>query len=181
MRNRSQRKAARRKKKLDKGTTLDGLLSNRQKAIVRLDRECGLLASEDDRAFARSLLDQFNRTGGLSDKQWFWVAKLCQAKKHGPIAEYCVYGIQAGDELKIGMSNDPEKRAKAIQTGNAHQVKVVWVHRCESRGKALVQEKKLHRYCKEHWIRGEWFTLEALGKLRQWRDKVQGTKSEVLH
>jgi len=60
------------------------------------------------------------------------------------------------DEYKIGVSNDPEKRLKAIQTGNSE--KVIIFKKFKSQYPTKV-EGRLHRFFNSERRKGEWFVL----------------------
>lgn len=65
-----------------------------------------------------------------------------------------VYFIRGGQHIKIGWSPDPEKRLKALATGNAHPLTVL----AKFPG-SVRDEKLLHRLLKPYRVRadGEWF------------------------
>ena len=73
-----------------------------------------------------------------------------------------VYVIEAGGAIKVGVSNDPRGRARAIQTGQLNHVWVygaVWLDRSDAWG----IEHKVHRYLRPRCnvSRGEWFHISA--------------------
>lgn len=85
-----------------------------------------------------------------------------QAKKKTNTKHY-VYAISDGENIKIGMSNNVEKRLKSLQTSNSKDLVVVWKYYAGRQAKDATKiEKMLHRQCKPHHIRGEWFKMEAL-------------------
>lgn len=49
-------------------------LTQREGLIVKLEN--AKLGSRRDKRFANSLLAEFRRSGGLTDKQWYWVGEL---------------------------------------------------------------------------------------------------------
>jgi hypothetical protein len=86
----------------------------------------------------------------------------------------CVYLIQAGDMrmTKIGLAINPGARLKELQTGNPHILKLCYVLTVEQ---AAYLEAKLHRYFKDHRLRGEWFELFAddiIDEIKSW-DEIQ--------
>ena len=60
-----------------------------------------------------------------------------------------VYIIQSGktkkSPVKIGMSDDPEKRIKQLQTGNPQVLRIIISIKCNSRKRAFELERTLHR------------------------------------
>ncbi len=74
-----------------------------------------------------------------------------------------VYIMREGktDHYKIGISNKPFKRVKQLQTGNAHQIKLLFECQIDPNIKAKDVETIIHTFLKEKgkWIRGEWFKL----------------------
>lgn len=77
--------------------------------------------------------------------------------------KHYVYAISDGENIKIGMSNDVDKRLKTLQTSNSKDLIVVWKYYAGRQAKDATKiEKMLHRQCKSHRIRGEWFKMEAL-------------------
>jgi predicted GIY-YIG superfamily endonuclease len=57
---------------------------------------------------------------------------------------------------KIGISNNPERRVKTLQTGNDNKLKIVHKIICEYYSDV---EKALHNRYKFNKINGEWFEL----------------------
>jgi hypothetical protein len=70
--------------------------------------------------------------------------------------------------VKIGKATDPEKRLRALQTGNGRPLRIALVlpvgweflsgGNCPEGGFA---EKAMHLVFKNQWIRGEWFLLKG--------------------
>jgi len=57
--------------------------------------------------------------------------------------------------IKIGISNNPERRVKQINIGNADELKIIFTKQAENKG--FSDETKLHKQGEEHHIRSEWF------------------------
>jgi hypothetical protein len=72
-----------------------------------------------------------------------------------------VYFIRArGTEMvKIGFSNNPHKRLKQLNTGNAIDLKLEYSFKTESYRQ---HERMLHTHFKGYHVRGEWFRLTHL-------------------
>lgn len=59
--------------------------------------------------------------------------------------------------MKIGMSSDPEKRLKQLQTANSQKLQIRAKIKCKSRKHAMEVEAAAHEYFAKHHKRGEWF------------------------
>ena len=74
-----------------------------------------------------------------------------------------VYIIQSGHKknspVKIGMSDDPEKRIKQLQTGNPLELRILLSIRCKSREHAFSLENTLHSLLASSNIMNEWFSM----------------------
>ena len=71
-----------------------------------------------------------------------------------------VYAAQDQDgNLKIGISNNPKRRIKELNTGNVQTLKLVYIK--EAQNPRYQDEAAIHRAAAPHKIRGEWFTEEA--------------------
>ncbi len=72
-----------------------------------------------------------------------------------------VYFIKAGDHknapIKIGKSNNPDKRIEVLQTGNPNKLKVVVLLECETIKRAYKLENYLHWKLRKYKLHGEWF------------------------
>jgi len=73
-----------------------------------------------------------------------------------------VYFIQEGKGsygyIKIGKSNNVDKRLDSLQTGNPRKLTLMASIKCKTPNDALRLEKKLHIKFKKENIRGEWFS-----------------------
>lgn len=63
---------------------------------------------------------------------------------------------------KIGVSKNPQKRVKQLQTGNCNSLKLIFEILIENSINAYEAEKIIHNYLKENnkWKHGEWFELK---------------------
>tara|TARA_Y100000310_G_C20704089_1_gene833112 strand:- start:999 stop:1253 length:255 start_codon:yes stop_codon:yes gene_type:complete len=69
--------------------------------------------------------------------------------------------MHSNDHLyKFGVSCNPSKRVKQLQTGNPNLIRLLWQVEVEQ---AFEVEHVLHQYLKEYqkWVRGEWFWLSS--------------------
>ena len=87
----------------------------------------------------------------------------------------CVYfmagtGYCEGCYFKIGISDDPKRRLKQIQTSTPFEIKVCSRWRLKSRCKAAELEGILHRVFRDHHSKGEWFYLDDLNDLQKAAD-----------
>lgn len=142
--------------------------SNEQR-IERLANLAERVLSSGDKAFALNLVDQYNLHGDLSEKQWFWVRRLVHRNKskgkrtHEP---HYVYAIAHGEHVKIGFSRDPKGRVRALQTAYPGHLTLRWSQKVPGRQQAKALEKRLHKRFKKYHIRGEWFHIDALSKMK---------------
>ncbi len=90
---------------------------------------------------------------------------------------YYLYAMIAGSKVKLGYTSCIKKRKSQIQTSCADKVDCVWSYPCgKSISEARACEKKLHRFCKEYRIRGEWFSNECLPLLVEFKPKLKCNK-----
>ena len=81
-----------------------------------------------------------------------------------------VYFTQSGEEVKIGYSNDPYRRAMELQSSNGRELTVLLVI---TGGR--IKEKELHIKFRDKHIRGEWFKykgdIESYIEKNMYRDR----------
>lgn len=65
--------------------------------------------------------------------------------------------------IKIGISNNPKKRVKALNVGNVCKLELIFIR--EVNLEKYKDETLLHGQCEKYNIRSEWFTSEAVGLL----------------
>jgi predicted GIY-YIG superfamily endonuclease len=70
-----------------------------------------------------------------------------------------VYVLTNGMDYKVGISVNPEKRIKQLQTGNGDTLSLVWTKRVRDRDAARSFERDIHRGLKQCKKEGEWFKL----------------------
>lgn len=70
-----------------------------------------------------------------------------------------IYFIQAGENgpIKIGRSEDPQKRLEQLQVGNHQKLSIIWICENEQYEDDCEFESILHDIFKEYKLRGEWF------------------------
>ena len=74
-----------------------------------------------------------------------------------------VYFIQAltANKLKVGISQCPESRLSAMQTGSAFPLSLVGSLDAQSRKHAADIERRIHQALRAYHIKGEWFKYSA--------------------
>ena len=79
------------------------------------------------------------------------------------IDRYVYAAIDSKSRVKIGISNNPKKRIKNLNIGNADKLTLIFTKKAiKSRYK---DEVTLHDKCKQFRIRSEWFTPAAIKEL----------------
>lgn len=69
-----------------------------------------------------------------------------------------VYVISSGDAVKIGISNNPEKRLQSLQTSNPNKLSL---EACFDAEDAQMVEWKSHLALRANRLAGEWFSVSA--------------------
>ena len=78
-----------------------------------------------------------------------------------------VYFIQQGrGSVKIGVSDDPEKRLRTMQTGNQKPLRLLGSVPFQSRSDAFEVEKYLHEKYSHYRSKGEWFRRAVLKEIK---------------
>ena len=83
-----------------------------------------------------------------------------------------IYLISNGKDYKVGVSVNPEKRIKQLQTGSAESLSIVelWML---PKDKVYGLEKECHEKINSYYVkRGEWFKGGALFHLRLMIDEI---------
>jgi hypothetical protein len=77
-----------------------------------------------------------------------------------------LYLIKTGEFIKIGISQNIEKRIKSMETDNPHKIELLFYQKIENARKI---ESFLHKQLKEHNVKNEWFKLNkrAINKIIQ--------------
>jgi len=65
------------------------------------------------------------------------------------------------DNYKIGISANPEKRRRELQTGCSKEIRILFTCKIDDNIVSRDVETVIHKFLKEKgkWIRGEWFRL----------------------
>ena len=77
--------------------------------------------------------------------------------------KYVYAAMDSQKRIKIGISNNPEKRIKNLNIGNADKLKLVMVKKAEK--PKYQSETELHKNFKAYKIRSEWFSSDILDLL----------------
>lgn len=131
--------------------------------------------SESDKQIAKSLLAWFkvnkyftNAQSALGNKLTYISKKPAVSKKH------YLYAISNGEQIKLGMSGNVENRLKALQTSNPSVLVLLWKYYAADDAKgAASAEKKLHKACQKHRIRGEWFSYDCMAIVKDFNPNRQ--------
>ena len=142
---------------------------------------------ENHRRDAQAMVDFYVRNGFLPARlqtRAVEIIKLSgryvtpEQQQHEKRRHY-LYAISDGQSLKVGFSVNPGARLKDMQTANPRPLVIAWKTYCASESKeAAYQEKKLHRYLIKYSIRGEWFSMDSLKKIKEWTVKNNSVKDE---
>ena len=150
------------------------LLSPKERVVAKLEQMVKVdyahqHLTEEEREKSRSLLRQYIRDHDLTGAQWGLARSLVKLhRKLGSVntnSDWMLYAMKAGDTVKLGHTSNIGARIKSIQTGQADRVELKWTLSCEGRVDAKNKERKLHRFCRDRHIRGEWFAPDVLERL----------------
>ena len=75
---------------------------------------------------------------------------------------YIIQSAKTG-AVKIGRSDNPQKRLEVLQTSNANQLRLLAVFKDKG-----CQEKGIHAIVKQYHLSGEWFHYDCLPNLPDW-------------
>jgi len=140
-----------------------------EKLLIALSRVAGYGNSASKKA--QSLLHWYNEHGELTKKQVKF-ARMLISRKPPPKSEkgkvYSLYAISDGINVKLGFSSNPKSRRRVLQTASSSELKLIWsLEIGDKRIDAEKVEKKLHRLCKKHRKRGEWFHKNCMVLVEQ--------------
>lgn len=130
---------------------------------------------------ASSLITWYLRNQFWTDKQFAFAQTLVtlkakrKIKQRKTIAErkHHLYAISDGESIKLGYSCNIGKRIKALQTATGRDLSLVWKFYVGKGSEAARRcEKQLHRFCKKHHIKGEWYRNEALEMCQTFKPKT---------
>ncbi len=145
----------------------------------------GHLLPDSEQEFVKSLASQYQQKGHLSDKQWPYVMEFASRlriklniptkanTRGGPCK---IYAIERESEIKIGISKDPSKRIRGLQTGNASRLSLIWEVDVTSRVKAKNIETRIHREFSEWALNGEWFESTISSSARHMAEAMASTR-----
>lgn len=124
--------------------------------------QCMLLAgfirtSKAKTQFLSSLIKSFEKT----DKTLKEIIQALDAFDVDDINVRYIYAAQdSRGRLKIGISNNPERRLKNLNIGNADELKLIYTKEATSCG--YRDEVELHKKASGYCIKNEWFEPEAI-------------------
>lgn len=150
-----------------------------ENCLINLHSIRGLNNAYGDKA--NRLIGWYNETGELSKKQiqyaGYLIAGARREKSKGKEKEHYLYAISDGKNVKIGYSINPKSRMRALQTGCAVKLEIVWTLAVGcSKLIAEKQERKLHRYCRAYRKQGEWFGIGCMHLVEQFSIKEKVLK-----
>ena len=73
-----------------------------------------------------------------------------------------VYFVKCNEFCKIGVTEEPNVRISAMQTGCPYELKLIGTGCTEKRHEAETMENILHDLFYDSWVRGEWFKAETV-------------------
>ena len=134
---------------------------------------------------AVSLLAYYKERGELTFKQKAFAVRLVrQARMTGKprqVAHYHLYAIDDGVNIKLGYAKNPQTRLKGLQTAHADKLELMWTLPIgPNEVRAQKAERQLHRFCKRHHKRGEWFDRKCMPMVRDFeiRDSAKRARQE---
>lgn len=70
-----------------------------------------------------------------------------------------IYIMSNGDAFKVGLSIDPKRRLRQLQTGSPKKLSLVYFVEIET-APVKILESIMHRYLKMNHLTGEWFNAD---------------------
>lgn len=140
-------------------------LSANDHIIIKLQNlllKKGTVAHDKERA--QSLIRWYQANKFFTPAQRSLANSLTYVRKTKEVKKkHYLYAISNGDQIKLGMSSDVNKRLKAMQTSSPAELVLLWKYYiANTPADAIKIEKMLHRACKQFHIRGEWFKRECI-------------------
>lgn len=133
--------------------------------------------SDEDKQKAKSLIKWFYANGYFTAAQTSLANSLTYISKKPAVSKkHYLYAISNGEQVKLGMSSDINKRLKALQTSSPSDLVLLWKYYIANTSKDAIKiEKTLHRACKEFRIRGEWFEMGCIDIVNLFNPNKQHT------
>ena len=158
-----------------------GTLMEDARLLMELDHV--VMRGESKAFIANSLKLWYLEKGGWSEKQKLFVQSIIagakRKKRIDKKQKYHLYAITNGEEVKLGVSSDIKRLIKTLQRGHENMLACMWKYYvgCKEEDAAKM-EKKLHRYCDEFRVRGDWFDTGCMDKVEKFR-KQDGYKKNI--
>ncbi len=120
--------------------------------------------SDSDIRKAKDLITWYKLNGYFTKAQMSLAKNLTYIKKKPEvIKKHYLYAISNGEQVKLGMSSDVNKRLKSLQTSSPSELSLLWKYYIANTPKDAVKiEKMLHRACSKFHVRGEWFSMGCI-------------------
>ena len=153
-------------------------LSPEQKMLVEL--ESVAKGNSQYKEVARSMINWFLVHHEWTFNQRQYIKTIItskyveKGKKRSPVEgkKHYLYGISDGYMIKLGYTSNIPKRLKDLQTANGRELKVIWKFYTGKGTKAArAAEKHLHRFMKKYHEGGEWYSLDCVDKLNDFKVK----------
>ncbi len=135
------------------------------------------LTGPNDKKKAISLIKWYQLNNFFTAAQKQLANQLTYVKKKPAVVKkHYLYAISNGDQIKLGMSSDVNKRLKTMQTASPAELVLLWKYYiANTPADAIKIEKMLHRACKQFHIRGEWFERECIDTVNSFNPNKQHT------
>lgn len=151
-------------------------LSYLEITVINLEKFLRSAAIKDNQIeMVKSLLTWFKLNGYFTKAQMSMAKKLTYVKKKPAVVKkHYLYAISNGDQIKLGMSSDVNKRLKTMQTASPAELVLLWKYYiANTPADAIKIEKMLHRACKAFHIRGEWFDRACIDTVNKFNPNKQ--------
>ena len=160
----------------------DQLINRKDFALIeRL--EAAAKVNANDRRSIIGLINWYGEHKSWTKKQRSFARLLVKKSEEKPVASkgFYLYAIGDGQAIKLGYSSDLKKRLKALQTAHPKTLRIYWrQYVADNETAARKAEKKLHRYCQNEKLRGEWFGHGVMQKVKRFRiERVKNAKELV--
>ncbi|QYB17692.1 hypothetical protein PV-S19_0328 [Pacmanvirus S19] len=132
-------------------------IGNKNKHVKKCKVRTGEVIPPDKNVEIQGLKEQINELSQeVKELRKLIITKNCEKIRDLGGYLYFIVELPYTDKVKIGISKNPQKRLKQLQTGNPN--KLIIYHMFESEDYKLL-ERTMHNICKDLKIIGEWFEL----------------------
>jgi hypothetical protein len=117
-----------------------------------------ILAASCDNAQGRAVLQYLINNPIMTAEKLFSLVADIDLDDVEDMFIYAIRDVVKGD-VKLGISKNPLKRLKQLQTANANVLEIAAIAPAPNR---FADERRLHQKAAQYHIRGEWFENAAL-------------------